>query len=142
MKKILLLQILILLTSQLAWAFDLDMTVDDDIRKNYNSSKLVKDTHTEDNEETLPALPEISKYKEAEVTTTPEVYNPPPVLKQGNVKIHAGSTFEVVNSAKISDWQQKGTTVRFAVKTPIINIATKAVITLFVFTSAAFLLRK
>ena len=66
MKKILLLQILILFTSQFAWAFDLDMTVDDDIRKNYNSSKLVKDTHTEDNEEALPALPEISKYKEPE----------------------------------------------------------------------------
>ncbi len=72
-------------------------------------------------DETLPALPEISKYKETEVTTTPEVYNPPPVLKQGNVKIHAGSTFEVVNSTKISDWQQKGTTVRFAVKTPIVK---------------------
>ena len=89
MKKILLLQILILLTSQLAWAFDLDMTVDDDIRKNYNSSKLVKDTHTEDNEETLPALPEISKYKEPELTVKQETYTPPTqIYNKGNKKIH------------------------------------------------------
>ena len=122
MKRAFLISLILLSVSQPIMAFDLDLTVDDDIRKNYNSSKLVKDTHTENLEETLPALPEISKYKEAEVTTTtPEVYNPPPVLKQGNVKIHAGSTFEVVNSAKISDWQQKGTTVRFAVKTPIVK---------------------
>lgn len=122
MKRAFWISLILLSVSQPIMAFDLDLTVDDDIRKNYNSSKLVKDTHTENLEDTLPVLPEISKYKEAEVTTTtPEVYNPPPVLKQGNVKIHAGSTFEVVNSAKISDWQQKGTTVRFAVKTPIVK---------------------
>ena len=120
MKKILLLQILILLTSQLAWAFDLDMTVDDDIRKNYNSSKLVKDTHTEDNEETLPALPEINKYKEPEQTVKQETYTlPTQIYNKGNKKIHAGTTFDVVNSAKISDWQTKGATVKFTVKTPI-----------------------
>ena len=86
MKKILLLQILILLTSQFAWAFDLDMTVDDDIRKNYNSSKLVKDTHTEANEETLPALPEISKYKESEqAVIKQETYTPPTqIYNKGN----------------------------------------------------------
>ena len=120
MKKILLLQILILLTSQLAWAFDLDMTVDDDIRKNYNSSKLVKDTHTEDNEETLPALREISKYKEPELTVKQETYtSPTQIYNKGNKRIHAGTTFDVVNSAKISDWQTKGATVKFTVKTPI-----------------------
>ena len=121
MKKILLLQILILLTSQFAWAFDLDMTVDDDIRKNYNSSKLVKDTHTEDNEEKLPALPEISKYKESEqAVIKQETYTPPTqIYNKGNKKIHAGTTFDVVNSAKISDWQTRGATVKFSVKTPI-----------------------
>ena len=105
-------------------AFDLDMTVDDDIRKNYNSSKLVKDTHTEDIEETLPALPEISKYKESGSITTPkveEVYNPPAIEKKGNIKIHAGTTFEVINAVKISDWQQKGTKLKFTTKNPIIR---------------------
>ena len=48
---------LIFFSLEHAHAFDLDMTVDDDIRKNYNSSKLVKDTKTDD-VETLPALPD------------------------------------------------------------------------------------
>lgn len=124
MKRTFLLTLILLSISSKAFAFDLDLTVDDDIRKNYNSSKLVKDTHTEDVEETLPALPEISKYKEAETITAPptqEVYNPPVIAKRGNTKIHAGTVFEVVNSAKISDWQQKGANVRFATKTPIVK---------------------
>ena len=52
---------LLLISINCSQAFDLDMTVDDDIRKNYNSSKLIKDTNTEDADESLPALPEISK---------------------------------------------------------------------------------
>ncbi len=119
MKKQILTLLTLLVACQSVKAFDLDMTVDDDIRKNYNSSKLAKDTHTEDSEETLPALPEISKYKEPEVTTKQETYTPPQIYNKGNKKIHAGTTFDVVNSAKISDWQTKGSTVKFAVKTPI-----------------------
>lgn len=121
MKKRILTLIILIFASQAVWAFDLDMTVDDDIRKNYNSSKLVKDTHTENSEETLPALPEISKYKELEQTTIKqETYSPPvQIYNKGNKIIHAGTTFDVVNSAKISDWQTKGTTVKFSVKTPI-----------------------
>ena len=38
-------------------SFDLDMTVEDDIRKNYNSSKLIQDTNTEELEP-LPELPQ------------------------------------------------------------------------------------
>lgn len=121
MKKRILTLIILIFASQAVWAFDLDMTVDDDIRKNYDSSKLVKDTHTEDNEETLPALPEIIKYKEPEQTTIKqETYTPPvQIYNKGNKKIHAGTTFDVVNSTKISDWQTKRTTVKFSVKTPI-----------------------
>ena len=47
---------LLLISINCSQAFDLDMTVDDDIRKNYNSSKLIKDTNTEDADESLPAL--------------------------------------------------------------------------------------
>ena len=57
---------LLLISINCSQAFDLDMTVDDDIRKNYNSSKLIKDTNTEDADESLPALPEISKYNKPE----------------------------------------------------------------------------
>lgn len=99
-------------------AFDLDMTVDDEIRKNYNSSKLIKDTHTEDIEETLPSLPEISKYS-VETEKTTDVYNPPPVIQTGSIKIRKGTTFNVVSVAKIFDWLSKGTSVKFKTNSPI-----------------------
>lgn len=132
MKRLSILPIIFLLTCQFSYALDLDMTVDDDIRKNYNSSKLQKDTHTEDAEEVLPALPDIVKTQTAvsssqqteapkqtftNFNTTPQ-YSP---ASKGNVKIHAGTTFDVVNSTKINDWLQKGNSVKFAVKSPIVK---------------------
>lgn len=117
-RKITILTALIL--CQQAFAFDLDMTVDDDIRKNYNSSQLVKDTHTEDAEEALPALPEISKNKKSETT---EQYTQTPIIiaTKGKTKIHKGSTFDIASTAKISDWLQRGSSVKFSVKNPIIK---------------------
>lgn len=123
MKKLFTIYLLLIFICQSAIAFDLDMTVDDDIRKNYNSSKLVKDTHTENIEESLPALPEISNYKkeqsvvEENIPVLNEIKTPN--ITKGNIKLHAGTTFNVKNSAKISDWQQKGATVKFTLKTPI-----------------------
>ena len=38
--------LIFIMSTNFVQAFDLDMTVDDEIRKNYNSSKLVDDTHT------------------------------------------------------------------------------------------------
>ena len=103
---------LISLSLNRAYAFDLDMTVDDEIRKNYNSEKLIKDTNTQ-TEENLPALPEISKYQqEVSKEAAKEVYTPPPVINTGTVKIRSGSSFNVVNSTKISDWMRKGATVK------------------------------
>ena len=101
-------------------AFDLDMTVDDDIRKNYNSSKLVKDTHTEDFE-ILPDLPEKLKNDKTNIKTEKDVlYSPPKQLvTSGNIKISKGTSFNVVNISKISDWQTKGTTVKFKTTAPI-----------------------
>lgn len=119
MKKGILILIALLICRH-AHAFDLDMTVDDDIRKNYNSSQLVKDTHTDDTEEALPALPEISKYKEPETT---EKYTPTPTITttRGRTKIHKGSTFNVASTVKISDWLQRGSIVKFTVNNPIIK---------------------
>ena len=110
---------LISLSLNRAYAFDLDMTVDDEIRKNYNSEKLIKDTNTQ-TEENLPALPEISKYQqEVSKEAAKEVYTPPPVINTGTVKIRSGSSFNVVNSTKISDWMRKGATVKFITKSAI-----------------------
>ena len=99
-------------------AFDLDMTVDDEIRKNYNPTKLIKDTNTEE----LPELPDILQ-KEVKNTQSNQIvkqsYTPPPVQNIGSVKIKDGTSFNVVNSSKISDWLSKGTTVKFTTKNAI-----------------------
>lgn len=104
-------------------AFDLDLTVDDEIRKNYNSEKLIKDTQTE-NLEGLPELPE--KLKNGSLNTgvksnTDNAKYVPPVqkLQVGNVKISKGTSFNVLNTDKISDWQTKGTVVKFKTNTPV-----------------------
>ena len=111
-----------------AYCFDLDTTVDDDIRKNYNSSKLIEDTNTVDFE-SLPALPEnlkeinkeTSAKKNKAGTQSSISYTPPKaVITNGNVKMRKGTSFNVVNISKISDWQKKGTTLKFKT-TALIN---------------------
>lgn len=114
---------LLLLNLNFAFAFDLDLTVDDEIRKNYNPSKLVKDTNTDELEE-LPPLPSMPKVKsnsnEHAKISQPQIM-PNYTTKYGNIKIHKGTVFDVVNTSKISDWQTKGTAVQFKTKTPIIK---------------------
>lgn len=111
---------IIIFSFEHAQAFDLDMTVDDDIRKNYNSSKLIKDTKTEELE-MLPTLPEALK-NENIYTNKPENYSPPQkIIANGNTKIPKGSCFNVINNAQISDWQTKGAAVKFTLKTTMVN---------------------
>ena len=101
-----------------AFAFDLDMTVDDDIRKNYNSTKLVHGTNTED-AETLPDLPLKLKNESSNNINLPKqikpVQNKAPskIISEGNIKIAKGTSFNVTNVSKISDWQKAGTSVKF-----------------------------
>lgn len=120
MNKIyLLIGFLIFFTNLHACAFDLDMTVDDEIRKNYDSSKLQKDMNIE---ESLPTLPDISKYNQPEpVQQVQEVKVPQYNIVSGNVKIPDGTSFDVVNSTKINDWLAKGNSVKFYNKAPIIK---------------------
>lgn len=108
--------VLLIYCASHAYAFDLDLTVEDDIRKNYNSSKLINDTGI--NEESLPDLPEELKNSVIEPDlnksdkTIPNNI-PKQILPAGNTKIHKGTVFKVVNTSKISDWQKKGSTVKF-----------------------------
>ena len=107
--------VILIYWSNHAFCFDLDMTIEDDIRKNYNSSKLVKDTNTEELEE-LPALPEKLKNSSIKTNNNSNInYTTPPItnFKQGNVKIRKGTSFNVFSTTKISDWQRAGTTVKF-----------------------------
>ena len=109
------------------------MTVDDDIRKNYNSGKLQHDMHTEDTDELLPTLPDISKYNESAKNethqTVKEEINVPakepdytvPKALSGNIKIRKGTVINVVNSTKVNDWLAKGNTIKFYIKEPLVK---------------------
>ena len=126
---------LIFFSFEHANAFDLDMTVDDEIRKNYNSSKLVNDTKT-DTLETLPDLPEKLKNNtttapKAQIQGQPQVQTqvqkpktttvPLKYITNGTVKVPAGTVFEVTSMSNISDWQAVGTTVKFRTKNAVIK---------------------
>ena len=107
------------------------MTVDDEIRKNYNPSKLIQDTGVKggnDSEETLPELPVILDMEADEIAPAQQVQSntqtttpPAKIVTGGNIKIRKGTSFNVVSSAKISDWQRKGTTVKFKTNSAIVK---------------------
>ena len=112
---------LLIFCSKHVFAFDLDMTVEDDIRKNYNSSKLVKDSNTEELEP-LPDLPQHLKNSNTPQQIKKSAVSSPQkqIVVYRNVKMHKGTSFNVVSTGKISDWQKKGTTVKFKT-TSLIN---------------------
>ena len=111
---------ILILCAEHVFSFDLDMTVEDDIRKNYNSSKLVNDTNTADLD-VLPALPDNLKSgkkssdKSKTVSSVPKAQN----IVKVNVRIPKGTSFNVVSLAKISDYQTRGTVVKFKTTSPV-----------------------
>ena len=137
-KKTLFILILGMLMPNLVLAIDLDETVDEEIRKNYNPNKLVNETEIEtsalnksmqaDNiktvDESLPSLPNITKYgnstKQSDVKNTTIVpktsYMP---YTGGNIKVRKGKSFDVISSQGISDWQVKGTILKFKTSTNV-----------------------
>lgn len=117
-------------------AFDIDATVDDEIRKNYNPNQLIEDVQIKESalekkiqeptitkkeeqilvDENLPELPQITSptsIKKPDISS-PELQ---PIKTMpytgGNIKVNAGTSFYVTNNNSISDWQRKGTKVRF-----------------------------
>lgn len=140
MKKIVNLTLIALtlsmLSTNLGHALDLDATVDDEIRKNYNPNKLIEDsginhsalekniqadiieTTTKAPDENLPELPKIiNSTKKSDITNdtiTPKTQYTP--YRGGNIRVHAGTSFDVTNITGISDWQSKGTKVTFKTK--------------------------
>ena len=131
-KRTLILIIMSMLIPNLGHALDLDATVDDEIRKNYNPNQLLEDVGKNESaleknlkssepDENLPALPDItestksSDVKSGNTISVPS--SPPPIAtKRGNIKIRKWTTFDAVSTAAISDWQSKGTKVRFKTK--------------------------
>ena len=112
---------LFLLNINLVQAFDLDETVDDEIRKNYNSSKLKDDLGIID--EDLPVLPAILQQSQNVVKSDeiPTKITSIPVnnIKTGNIKIHKGRVFDVTNNTKINDWLAKGNSIKFKTTKPL-----------------------
>lgn len=113
----------LILCAKHVFAFDLDMTVDDDIRKNYNSSQLVNDTKITEQEE-LPELPEkLKNQKNTSVKTNAVTAKTKPssvsTVYKHSVKIPKGTSLNVVSTVKISDWQTKGTIVKFKTTSPV-----------------------
>ena len=114
-------------------AFDLDATVDDEIRKNYNPTQLINDVGTKNSalnknikatsqkKVADPNLPELPKITDMPQTAKPD-YNtdtfPVATVKYtgGNIKVKSGTTFNVTNSTSISDWQREGTKIKFTTK--------------------------
>ncbi len=128
----------ILITSSCAFAFQLDHSVDEEIRRNYNPSKL--------EQESLPPLPMINSPDSKTVTTKPKTTttNPPksvpsvptanPVVKKVNknlpnsqlskddftaIKIKSGTKFHVKSNGVVSDYLREGEQVSFTITKPV-----------------------
>lgn len=108
-------------------AFDIDSTVDDEIRKKYNPNQLINDVNVNNKALEKNIKAENKSIKDPNLPDLPKIINNSTVQKQadinvtykkytgGNVKIKSGTTFDVTNSTAISDWQRKGTNIKFTV---------------------------
>ncbi|MBQ4113771.1 hypothetical protein IJD34_00035 [bacterium] len=114
-------------------AFDIDATVDDEIRKNYNPDKLIEDTGINDSalnksleadpplilDPNLPKLPNISNQgnstKVSDVKGNNTISAPIKTIPYtgGHIRVSKGTSFDVINTTAISDWQRTGTKVSF-----------------------------
>ena len=130
-KKTLIAVILACSCSNFGHAFDIDETVDDEIRKNYNPNQLIQDVGIKENalekkfqaepivqpiDPSLPALPNITKNNNTKNTNTIKPnqtitkYEP---YTGGHIKVKSGSSFNVTSNTTIADWQTRGTRVSF-----------------------------
>ena len=136
-KKIFSLFVATLLLSSHCFAFELDTSVDEEIRKNYNPSAL---------EHNLPALPKTAPSQSATTKTTVTTTNkttpvvpktqpvsqpskPQLVIKKMDndykfdkstaIRIKKGTKFRVKSNCVISDYQREGTRVSFTSIKPV-----------------------
>lgn len=108
------------------YSLELDLSVDEEIKKQYNPSKLENDV--------LPALPKINTPSSAVKTpvqnpavsvpkTTPIYSTSKPNITKANpkdaIKISKWTKFQVRSNQNISDWQKEGTTVSFTSSAPV-----------------------
>lgn len=123
-KSLICLVILLLCTSQL-YAFELDTSVDDEIRRNYNPSAI---------EQSLPALPKVtptqSSTTQAPPKTQPVAQSAKPQIvvkklpasqidKSTAIRIPKGTKFKVRSSAYLSDSTKVGARLSFTTLQPV-----------------------
>ena len=109
------------------WAFELDASIDDEIRKNYNPTAL---------EDTLPALPKVKPTKQnntsadikppktqLQTDNTTQYNKPTPIVtntdKTTAIRIKRGTKFKVKSSAYISDTTSKGARLTLTTLYPV-----------------------
>lgn len=132
--KILLSIITMQLVVNTALALELDMSVDEEIRKKYDSSKLENTV--------LPPLPKIDNSQNKTIpinnttttTTTKQTTSIPkvtptyttevrpqitPADKKGAIKIFRWTTFETKSNQKINNWLSVGSSVSFTTTAPV-----------------------
>ena len=112
MKKFLSISLIFCFMSSFVFAFDLDSTVDDEIRSNYKSDVL--------RDEALPELPKALQYSQSTTKSDSIEY----IKKQTSSAsykgvIKGGTKFLVVNDNAISDGLRKGAKVTFHTKNQI-----------------------
>lgn len=128
--KILLSIIAMQLVVNTALALELDMSVDEEIRKKYDSSKLENTV--------LPPLPKIDNFQNKTTpinnTTTQQTTSIPkvtptyttevrpqitPADKKATIKIFRWTTFETKSNQKINNWLSVGSSVSFTTTAPV-----------------------
>ena len=123
-KSLICLVILLLCTSQL-YAFELDTSVDDEIRRNYNPSAI---------EQSLPALPKVTPTQNSTTQAPPKTHpvaqpaKPQIVVKKlptsqidksTAIRIPKGTKFKVRSSAYLSDSTRVGARLSFTTLQPV-----------------------
>ena len=140
--KFILILLAILTINMPVIALELDLSVDEEIKKKYNTSKLENDV--------LPALPKIettkntASQKTPNSTTTQQSLPPktlptttaqPPVItkidKSNAIKIPSWTKFQVKSNQLISDWSKEGSTVSFTSTAPVYKKVTIPAGTIF-----------
>lgn len=128
-KNLFILLLCILYTGLPAFSLELDLSVDEEIKKKYNTSKLENDV--------LPDLPSTIK----STTTSPSCTNinsstPPKALpeftnttapvitkpdKKNAIKLSSWTKFQVKSNQLVSDWSKEGATVAFTSTAPVVK---------------------
>ncbi len=114
LNKFAVLLVLFLSISTCANALELDMSVDEEIKKKYNSSKLEY--------EVLPNLPNVTpstSVPKVTPTYTSSIPNITKIDKKEAIKIPSGTKFLVRSNQTISDWSKEDGTVSFTTTSPV-----------------------